>query len=93
VGGGQDQGQVDVLGLSVAQVITDTQDFGAADHLVDGTETKLGHNGTELVGDVVEEVDNVLGSTLELASQLGVLGSDTDRAGVPKGEGTISKVL
>ena len=31
------------------------------DDLIDGAKTELGHNGTELVGDIVEEVDDVLG--------------------------------
>lgn len=53
-----------------------------ANHLVDGTETKLSHDGSELIGHVVEEVDDMLGGSLELLSQLGVLGGDTNRASV-----------
>jgi hypothetical protein len=64
------------------QVVTNAQNLSTTDHLVDGAETKLGHDGTKLVGDVVEEVDDVLGSTLELASQFGVLSCDTDGASV-----------
>jgi hypothetical protein len=82
VGRCQDEGKIDVLGLSIAEVVTNAQNLSTANHLVNGTETKLGHDSTKLVGDVVEEVDNVLRGTLELASQLGVLGGNTDRASV-----------
>jgi hypothetical protein len=78
----QDQGQIDVLGLSSAEVITDAKDLAVTNHVVDGPEAKLGHDGTELVSNVVEEVNDVLGCTGELLSELRVLGSDTDRASV-----------
>ncbi|GKT49344.1 uncharacterized protein ColSpa_09525 [Colletotrichum spaethianum] len=78
----QEEREVDVGGLVGAEIIADPEDFDVANHLVDGAETKLGHDGTELVGDVVEEVDNVLGSTGELLAKLGVLGGDTNRARV-----------
>jgi hypothetical protein len=51
-------------------------------HLVDGPVAELGHDGTQLVGNVVEEVDDMFGRTLELLAELGVLGSDTNGAGV-----------
>jgi hypothetical protein len=51
-------------------------------HLVDGSETELGHDGSELVGNIVEEVDDVLGSSSELLAKLRILGSDTNRASV-----------
>jgi hypothetical protein len=78
----QDERKINVLSLCVTKVVTNAQNLSTTNHLVDGAETKLGHDGTKLVGDVVEEVDDVLGSTLELASQLGILGSDTDGASV-----------
>jgi hypothetical protein len=82
VGRGEDQRQVDVLGLCVPEILADLEHLGVADHLVDGPVSELGHDGTQLVGDVVEEVDDVLRSTLELLAELGVLGGDTNRAGV-----------
>jgi hypothetical protein len=53
-----------------------------ANHLVDGAETELSHDGTELIGHVVEEVDDVLGRTLELLTKLRILSSNTNRAGI-----------
>jgi hypothetical protein len=78
----QDQGQVNVLSLGSTEVIADTKDLAVTDHIVNGPEAELGHDRTELVCDVVEEVDNVLGGTGELLAELRVLGSDTDRASV-----------
>jgi hypothetical protein len=66
--------------LGRLDVIPDLQQLSTSNHLVDSTNTKLGHNGTELIGDVVEEVDNMLGSPLELFAQLRVLCSDSDGA-------------
>ena len=80
VGWCQDQRQIDVLGLGVPEIIADLEQLSVADHLVDSSEAKLGHDGTELVGDVVEEVDDVLRSTIELLAKLRILGSDTNRA-------------
>ncbi|GKT57393.1 conserved hypothetical protein [Colletotrichum tofieldiae] len=76
----QEEGEVDVGGLVGAEIVADPEDLNVANHLVDGAETKLGHDGTELVGDVVEEVDDVLGSAGELLAELGILGGDTNRA-------------
>lgn len=82
VGRSKDQRQVDVLGLCVPQILADLEHLSVADHLVDSPVTKLGHDGTQLVGDVVEEVDDVLRSTLELLAELRILGGDTNGAGV-----------
>ncbi|TFA98676.1 hypothetical protein CCMA1212_009587 [Trichoderma ghanense] len=82
VGGRQQQRQVNVGSLLGAQVLPHLEDLNTANHLVDGSETKLGHDGSKLVGDVVEEVDDVLRSTGKLLAELGVLGSDTHGAGV-----------
>jgi hypothetical protein len=49
------------------------------DHIVDSSVSKLGHDSTELVGYIVEEVDHVLGCARELLPQLGVLCGDADR--------------
>ena len=53
-----------------------------AHHFVDGSEAKLCHNGSQLVRDVVKEVNNMFRSTLELGTELRVLSSNADRAGV-----------
>ena len=74
---GQNERQVNVLLLSRANVVTDLEQFSPTNHLVNRADTKFGHDSTEFVGNVVEEVDNVLGSTLELLAQLRVLRSDT----------------
>ena len=85
MGGCEDEGKVDVLSLRVSEIVTDLEHLGVTDHLVDSPEAKLGHDGTELIGDVVEEVDNVFGRTGELLPEIRILGSDTDRAGVKTG--------
>jgi hypothetical protein len=53
-----------------------------ANHLVDGPVAELGHNSTQLVGNVVEEVDDMFGRTLEFLAKLGVLSGDTNGASV-----------
>lgn len=78
----QDQAEVDVLGLCVAQIFADLEHLGVANHLVDSAEAQLGHDSTKLVGDVVEEVDDVLRRALELLPELWILGCNTDRASV-----------
>jgi hypothetical protein len=80
VGWGQEKRQVDVGCLVGSQIITHLEDFDMTYHLVNGTETKLGHDGSELVGHIVEEVDHVLRSSCELLAQLRILSSNTNRA-------------
>jgi hypothetical protein len=82
VGWSQEKRQVNVGSLVGSQVIADPKDLDVANHLVDGAETELGHDGTELVGHIVEEVDDVLGSALELLTELRILSSNTNRASV-----------
>jgi hypothetical protein len=82
VGGSKDQRQVDVLGLCVPEILADLEHLSVANHLVNRPVTKLGHDGAQLVGNVVEEVDDMFGRTLELLAELGILGGDTDGAGV-----------
>ena len=53
-----------------------------ADHVVNGAEAQLSHNGTELVRDVIEEVDDMLWRTLKLLSQFWILSGNADRAGI-----------
>jgi hypothetical protein len=78
----QEKRQVNVGCLIGSKVVTHLQDLDVAYHLVDGSETKLSHDGSELVGHIVEEVDDVLGSSGELLAKLRILGSDTNRASV-----------
>lgn len=63
----EERGEVEVGRLGVAKRVVDAKEVGTTDHLVDGAESELGHIRPELLGDVVEEVDDVLG----LASELG----------------------
>ena len=50
-----------------------------ADHLVYAPDTELRHDCTELVGNVIEEVDDMLWCPLELVSENWVLGSYANR--------------
>ncbi|KAI6759055.1 hypothetical protein HG531_013816 [Fusarium graminearum] len=79
---GQEKRQVDVGCLVSSKVIAHLENLYMSNHLIDGTEAKLGHNGSKLVGDIVEEVDDMLGGASELLSELRVLSSDTNGAGV-----------
>jgi len=79
---GEEERQVDVARLAGSQIIAALEHLDMAHHLVDRAETKLGHDGTELVGDIIEEVDDVLGRTSELLPELRILSGDTDRASV-----------
>jgi len=74
--------QVEARRLGVAQRLVHLEEVGAAHHLVDGAEAELGHDAAQLFGDVVEEVDDVLGLSRELGAKRRVLGGDADRAGV-----------
>jgi hypothetical protein len=80
--GCQDERKVNPLLLGIAKVIANLEQLSTTNHLIDSTNTKLSHDSTHLVGDVVEEVDHVLRGTLKLLPKLRVLGRDTDRAGV-----------
>ena len=75
--------QVEQSSLGCSERFVDAKLVGSTNHLVDGSETEFGHDGSQFFDDVVEEVDDLLGLTGELGSESGVLGSDTDRAGVP----------
>jgi hypothetical protein len=81
VGRGQDQRKIDTLLLS-AKVIAGLEKLSTANHLIDTADTKLGHDSPHLVGNVVEEVDDMLRCAIELLPELGVLSSNTDRTGV-----------
>ena len=51
-----------------------------ANHLINSSETELGHDGPQLVGHVVKEIDHMLRSASKLIPQFGILGSNTNRA-------------
>ena len=68
--------------LGVRSFLLDLEHVGTADHLVDRPEAELSHVLTEVFGDVVEEIDDLFGLAGELRAQLGILGSDTNGAGV-----------
>ena len=53
-----------------------------ANHLIDGSEAKLCHDGSKLIRNVVKEVNDMLWSSLEFLAKLRVLSRDTDRASV-----------
>jgi hypothetical protein len=78
----QNQRQVDVLSLCVPEILADLEHLGVANHLVDCPVSELGHDGAQLIGNVVEEIDDMFGRTLEFLAELGILSSDTDGAGV-----------
>ena len=53
-----------------------------ADQVFEPAHSEARHDLARLLGDVEEEVDDVLGQPAEARAQLGILGRDADRAGV-----------
>mmetsp|Transcript_4366 Transcript_4366/g.6154 ORF Transcript_4366/g.6154 Transcript_4366/m.6154 type:complete len:1101 (-) Transcript_4366:1586-4888(-) len=82
VGGHQQRGQVQALGLVVQVVAVDLQHVRAAHHLLKGAEAHLGHVLPHLLGQQEEVVDHVLGLAVELLAQVRVLRGDAHGAGV-----------
>jgi hypothetical protein len=78
VGGSEDEGKVDVLLLGVAKILPNLEQFSPAHHLIDSADSKFCHDGTQLVGDVVEEVDHVLRLALKLLAELGILSRNSN---------------
>ena len=78
----EEKRQVNIGRLVGPKVVAHSQDLYMADHLVDRSETELGHDRTKLVGDVVKKVDDMLWRASELLSQLGVLSGDADGTSV-----------
>ncbi len=56
------------------------QQLGAPDDLVERAGAERGQDLAHLLGDMEEEMDNLLRGTGELGAQLGALGGDADRA-------------
>lgn len=81
--------EVDVLGLGGSERLVDLEDFAVTDHFVDRSETETGHDDSKLLGDHVEEVDDLLGLSGELGSKEGVLSGDSDGAGAARREAQI----
>ena len=68
--------------LRSTKLIVHLEHIGPSNHLVDRAEAQLGHIPTELFGEVVEEVNDVLGLSSKLRAKLRVLRGDTNRAGI-----------
>jgi hypothetical protein len=79
---GQNERQVYVLRFWRAKIITDAEDLRTSNHLINSPESKFGHDGAQLVCNVIKEVDYVFRGPLELLPQLGILGGDTDGTGI-----------
>ena len=80
--GCENQGKVDVLSLVGTEVLAYSQALCVANHFIDSSETKLCHDSSQLVRNVIKEVDDVLWCSLELLAELRVLGSDTNGTGI-----------
>ncbi|KAH3688174.1 hypothetical protein WICPIJ_000816 [Wickerhamomyces pijperi] len=74
----------DIIVSVTFQVQSDTRSqlFAVANHLIDRSVTQLSHELSQIVDQVVEEVDHVFWRTFELLSQDWVLSGDTDRTRV-----------
>ena len=55
VSGSKNQRQVDVLGLCVPEILADLKHLSVTHHLVDSPVSELGHDSSQLVGNVVED--------------------------------------
>lgn len=51
-------------------------------HLIDAPESQPRHNSPELISNIVEEIDDVLGGSRKFLPKFGVLGGDTDGASI-----------
>ena len=74
--------KIQVASLRGAKRLVHAEQIRTTNHLVDGANAELGHYSTEFFGEIVEEVDHLLGLPRELGTQLGILGSDTNGARV-----------
>ena len=73
---------VESFGFPVIDGVAHFEFVDAANHLIDGAEPKLCHQFADFFGDVVHEVHHGVGATHEFLAQLGVLGRDSNGAGV-----------
>ena len=74
--------EIHAAGLPVLDGPAHLEPVGASDHLLEGPEAHPRHVLPHLFGDEEEVVDDVLGRTGKALSELGVLGRDTNGAGV-----------
>lgn len=90
----EDGAEIEIRSLGVAKRLVHLEQVGPPDHLVDGAEAELGHDGAELLDDILyavlapykqvreaaheEEVDDVLGLAGKLGPQLGILRRNAD---------------
>ena len=58
------------------------QHVDTSDHFVETAESQLRHILAHLLGKKEKEIDYMLGLSLELLAQRGILGGDTDRASI-----------
>ena len=79
---GEDRGQVESVGLPMADRVVDFEQIDASDHLADCAESEPCHDLARVFSDHEEVVDHVLGLAGELLPQFGVLGGHAYRAGV-----------
>jgi hypothetical protein len=76
------RGQVDPLRLPVGYILALDEAIDPADHVIDRSEAKLGHESPQIFGDEEEEIDHVLGLALEFLAEFRVLRGHAHRAGV-----------
>jgi hypothetical protein len=74
--------EIEPLGLPVVDGGILVEPVGPTDEIVELGDAKLGHHGAHFLGNKEEEVDDVLGRTLEALAQHRVLRGDAHRAGV-----------
>ena len=82
LGLGEQAAEIQAAGLPVLQALLHVQQVAAADHLLEGSDAKLGHDLTHFLGHEEEVVHHMLGLAAELGAQHRVLCGNTHRAGV-----------
>jgi hypothetical protein len=82
VGGGEDQGKINIGSLVCPKIFSYSQGLGMTNHFIDGSKAKLRHNSSELIGYIVKEVNDVFWRSLELLAQLWVLCGNANRASI-----------
>src|SRR6516164_7375900 len=74
--------EVESLRLPMFNCGLGVEHIDAPDHLIDGSESHLRHVLANLLCNVEEEIDDVLGLSLELLAQNRILRRDANRAGI-----------
>src|ERR1700757_4659109 len=75
----ENRGQIDAPRLPMVDRGANIEHIYAPDHLIDGAETHLRHALPHLFGNKKEEIDDVLGLSLKLLAQYGILRRDAYR--------------